>query len=141
MRAQRASRHVVAAAAALGDVVGMHGREVVLDAVKPLLDAHGTLNLAAVDQQLAGKSVVSKGARTITLHDVPTQVTLTLPEDVTIEAPMVAEASQKTQLVAAQTHSKNGLGWGYSGAERPENWGDVKEAWKLCGDWGGAVAH
>jgi carbonic anhydrase len=133
MRAQRASRHVVAAAAALGDVVGMHGREVVLDAVKPLLDAHGTLNLAAVDQQLAGKSVVSKGARTITLHDVPTQVTLTLPEDVTIEAPMVAEASQKTQLVAAQTHSKNGLGWGYSGAERPENWGDVKEAWKLCG--------
>jgi|EP00802_Teleaulax_amphioxeia_P005746 carbonic anhydrase len=129
-QAKRAAKHIAAAAAVLGEEVGVNGRTVELDAVKPLLDAHGTLNLAAVDQQLAGKSLV-KG-KTITLHDVPTQVTLTLPEDVTIAAPMVAAASKSTQLVTAQSHARSGLGWAYSGAARPDHWGALRKEWKVC---------
>ena len=133
-----ARKHIAAAAAVLREEVGMKGREVELDAVKPLLDSHGTLNLAAVteavDQKLKGKRLAA--GETITLHDVPTQVTLTLPEDVTITAPMIAAASKTSQLVTSQSHSVSTLGWSYgtptSTCCKPDDWGSLKPEWKTC---------
>jgi len=133
--AARAAAHIKSAAAVLGEEVGIKGRTVELDSMKPLLDAHGTLNLAAVteavDQKLGGKKLAA--GESITLHGVPTQVTLTMPEDVTITAPMQAKAASKTtELVTSQSHSASGLGWAYAGPNRPDDWGSVKKEWELC---------
>jgi carbonic anhydrase len=138
--ARSAARHMETAAALLAGTVGK-GDTAELDSVKPLLDAHGTLNLAAVTEAMGTKLAGAKGAPaaggTITLHGVPTQVTLTLPEDVTIDAKMVKqaqEAGKTTELVTSQSVTASGLGWAYSGANtQPKDWQYIKEDWKTCG--------
>jgi len=136
-----AARHMEAAAALLAGTVGAKADTAELDSVKPLLDAHGTLNLAAVTEAMGSKFAGSKGSlaagETVTLHGVPTQITLTLPEDVTIAARMVRqaqEAGKTTQLVTSQSVTASGLGWAYSGANKqPKDWQYIKEDWKTCG--------
>jgi len=136
-KAARAAAHTKSAEEVLGEKVGV-GRTVELDSVKPLLDAHGTLNLAAVteavDVKLGGKTLAA--GQSITLHGVPTQVTLTMPEDVTITAPNVARAEfaagTTEELVTSQSHSVSGQGWAYSGANRPDDWGSIKKEWEMC---------
>jgi len=135
--AARAAAHIKSTEEVLGKKVGV-GRTVELDSVKPLLDAHGTLNLAAVteavDAKLGGKTL--EAGQSITLHGVPTQVTLTMPEDVTITAPMVAQAEVAAgtteELVTSQSHSVSEQGWAYSGANRPDYWGSIKKEWEMC---------
>ena len=137
--AKNPASHIAAAAAVLGDTVGRNGRTVELDSVKPLLDARGTLNLASVAEVMVQKTAGKKLAagNTITLHDVPTQVTLTLPEDLTITAPVSTEAEdgKKTKLVTSQSTTASGLGWAYSGANKqPKDWQYIREDWKTCGE-------
>mmetsp|Transcript_50799 Transcript_50799/g.126470 ORF Transcript_50799/g.126470 Transcript_50799/m.126470 type:complete len:433 (-) Transcript_50799:66-1364(-) len=65
----------------MGGSSGLQSREVQLDSVKPLLSSLGTSNLAAVSQAIESH----RNNKLITLKAVPTQVTLTVPEDVTVQ--------------------------------------------------------
>jgi len=117
-----------------------------LDSVRPLLDTAGTRNLALVTAALQGGI---KGAP-ITLKGVPTRVTITLPEDVTIRPAALgllsAPPAGTSQLAEARLSKLAGSGegskWGYAGAwgygpsawpgaTPPSSWGDI-EGSELC---------
>ena len=141
--AKLAAKHIAEAAAVLGASVVRHGRTVELDSARPLLDAPGTLNLAAATEAVEKKSLTA--GESITLHDVPTKVTITLPEDVTITEPMIEKVSKlvtsqsytKSKLVTSQSYAPSKILWTYETAKSGLNnqgpdWGAIEEDWKTC---------
>lgn len=103
-------------------LAGLTSRVIQLDSVKPLLDGVGTQNVAeavAALQRHGGEKT------TLTLRGVPTEVTITLPEDVTISRVAALSGVVKT----TELDEGNGF-WAYDGAVMPpKDWGNE---WKMC---------
>lgn len=118
-------------------------REMVqLDSVRPLLDTAGTRNLALVTAALQGGS---KGGP-ITLKGVPTQVTITLPEDVTIQPAVLglfkaprSATSQLAATAARRSAAAKRLAAKTAGGRTTALAGGTgmsKDKWGYAGTWG-----
>eukprot|EP00287_Rhodomonas_sp_CCMP768_P012030 CAMPEP_0196722774 /NCGR_PEP_ID=MMETSP1091-20130531/5036_1 /TAXON_ID=302021 /ORGANISM="Rhodomonas sp., Strain CCMP768" /LENGTH=335 /DNA_ID=CAMNT_0042064547 /DNA_START=93 /DNA_END=1100 /DNA_ORIENTATION=- len=95
-----------------------------LDSVRPLLDGRGTENVA---EAVAAMQKGNAAASTITLRGVPTEVTITLPEDVTINRQ--AALSGRVATSKLQEDGSHDF-WAYDGPVMPpKDWGN---AWKVC---------
>lgn len=115
-------------------------KSVQLDSVVPLLTGRGTKNLAAVSKALLGPHSVKKAdgkATFITLPDVPTEITITAPEDVTI--PLGSSDGDKMAVFKHyfnKTQAHLFEKWGYGQYEQPgvlppTMWG-FKDRWSTC---------
>eukprot|EP00960_Hanusia_phi_P058507 763910-Hanusia_phi.AAC.3 len=103
-----------------------------LDSVKPLLDESGTENLAAVTATLSHK----RPGQSVTLKGVPTEVTLTLPEDITLKKYSSALHAFPRTMLAGKSHNVRAqslLEWSYKN-DGPASWGKsaAQADWKIC---------
>jgi len=108
-------------------MAGLSSKVVQLDSVKPLLDGRGTQNVAEV---VAALQTGKPQSSTLTLHGVPTEVTITLPEDVTINRAAALEgriAGAKTSKLSEGDDSY----WAYRGNMGPADWGN-QGPWTIC---------
>ncbi|EKX48385.1 hypothetical protein GUITHDRAFT_105991 [Guillardia theta CCMP2712] len=133
----KVSRSPKLSSSKIGGLAGLENRftrqELVeLDSVKPLLDASGTENLAAVTAAVSHR----KAGQSITLKGVPTELTLTLPEDITLKKYSSSRGILPSTMLAGNSRNARSqalLEWTYKN-DGPSIWGKpiAQGDWKAC---------